>query len=107
MNKKLEIKNQARHGDLLLVRVDDRPINEIGKDKMILAEGSATGHKHLFKGKGVRFFKNNQGTIYIEVPKKAMLSHEEHATIHFNKGIYKLIKQIEYGPDEQAKEVQD
>lgn len=107
--KTLKMKNQARHGDLLLQRVEKLPNDcmDIAKDKMVLAEGTATGHKHVMAGKGVVFHKTDKGDIFIEVKKNALLTHEEHATIEFGPGIYQVIHQVEFDAQQTARQVVD
>ena len=108
--KTLKAEKQARHGDLLLTKIEELPQNSphVANTKMILAQGTATGHAHVMSGKDCKFYKNEKdGTIYVKIDKTAKLTHEEHATIEFGKGIWKVQHQVEYGPDETARQVAD
>ena len=48
--KKLTMKNQCRHGDIFIERIASLPENlkSAGERSIILAEGTATGHKHVY-----------------------------------------------------------
>lgn len=95
MNKKM-----FRQGDVLIVKVDKIPrINMLHRKKDgILLEGETTGHAHRIKG-GVVFesFFEEYG-MYVDVPLRAELVHEEHGDIELSAGRYKVIRQTEYTP---------
>lgn len=48
-SKILKTNKQARHGDLLLTKIETLPedAKKVASDKMTLAEGTATGHAHV------------------------------------------------------------
>jgi hypothetical protein len=76
---------QARHGDLLVERVDKLPKKlKESKDKVIIA-GLSSGHNHILEGKA-RIYKSEDKT-FIEVTGKANLNHEEHGKIELPKGV--------------------
>ena len=106
--KKLTMKNQCRHGDIFIERIASLPENlkSAGERSIILAEGTATGHKHVIAG-DVAAFSDEKGNLYLKVGKKAELTHEEHATILFGEGAYRVVRQVEYGVDEAARQVAD
>lgn len=92
-----------RHGDILIKKIEKLEENlEIVEN--VLAEGKATGHSH--KIKGAKVYQNKDGNRFIKVAKKASLTHEEHAEIIIEKGIYAIIRQREYTP-EGLRQVQD
>ena len=86
-----------RQGDLLIVKVTKIPDGSIKRDNKVLAEGEATGHMHELD-LGEVYEKD--GTLYFKVPEgaKAALNHQEHKTVTFEPGDYKVIRQREYVP---------
>lgn len=104
--KKLKMKTQCRHGDVLIERTDALPANAkySGKGNIVLAEGTATGHKHVMIGNVESF---SDGTVMFLQVGSAELTHEEHATVVFGKGVYRVLRQVEYGADKAARQVAD
>lgn len=86
-----------RQGDLLIVKVKKIPEDAAKRDNRVLAEGEATGHMHELD-LGEVYEKD--GTLYFKVPegKTAALNHQEHKTVTFAPGEYKVIRQREYMP---------
>lgn len=86
-----------RQGDLLIVRISKIPKGAIKQDSLVLAEGEATGHVHELD-LGEVYEKD--GTLYFRVPqsKTATLNHQEHKSLSFETGEYKVIRQREYTP---------
>jgi len=83
-----------RQGDLLIVPVKKIPENVVKNNGLVLAEGEATGHKHELDS-GELF--ESHGTLYFDIKSSiATLKHEEHGTVTFEPGQYKVIKQREY-----------
>ena len=102
--------NQARHGDLLLVLVDEIPAGAkrlTGPRAKTLAEGEATGHHHRLLDKGTLVMTPN-GQLYPRAPKAgASVVHEEHARIDLPQGNYKVVIQREYQPAAAPRRVVD
>ena len=89
---------QYRHGDVLVVRIDEIPQDVKKLDHLVLAWGEVTGHKHqLDVGE---LFETKNGKLYFRLNKKGRLSHEEHKTIELPAGNYEVIGQREYYPAE-------
>ena len=86
-----------RQGDILIVRVDNIPLDAKNRKSRVLAEGEATGHLHeldsgeVYGKDGVLYFK-------ISSEKPSTLLHPEHKAITFEPGAYKVVKQREYEP---------
>lgn len=89
-----------RHGDVLLMAIDQVPADARKVAGVILAHGEVTGHAHrigtpdaaeMFELDGVRYLR-------ITAP-SAPLVHEEHATIQLPEGVYRVWQQREYSPD--------
>lgn len=118
----LTIKNTARQGDVMLVRVDALPegLIETKRDtagRIVLAHGEKSGHGHAIRQRHVQGFRLSTtmddptgvsgGVDYILVGGSgpATLSHEyisgqkaEHEPIDLPPGVYKVALQREYSP---------
>lgn len=92
----------ARHGDLVFTRIDKEIKGKKVKGELILAEGEFTGHMHRLKpqGNGLIVFtevEDQPGVKEFEViGEPAILTHEEHKTIKFVPGKYRVEVQEEY-----------
>ena len=95
----------ARHGDVLIRRVDRIPDKAVKKADQIVAEGEITGHCHQFQGQ-VNVFQD-ANSMYAEVVQPAQLVHEEHHPIQFEVGIYEIQIQQEYDLMGEVRRVQD
>lgn len=96
-----------RHGDILLraVKLEDGMVEGImmktvgAMDNYVVAEGETTGHKHLAvaeKGTQLGILQDAQGRYYMNVPKSATVTHEEHKAITLDPGIYRIEKEREF-----------
>jgi len=95
------ISNQARQGDVLLMRVSDvagrRVEPEAGRE--VLAHGEATGHHHSFAmSDRIARFRDDGGAgggLFLTVGGNApaALEHQEHSTIPVAPGNYRAIRQ--------------
>lgn len=90
-----------RQGDVCLIRVSALPDGAIQakvNDDVILAFGEVTGHAHRIKQNAehpsVRVFDFG-AERYIQVIETVALSHDEHAAIVLEKGIYRQAFQCE------------
>jgi hypothetical protein len=95
-----------RHGDVLLIRVQDE--NELkGNEAKLIAtgntvvqEGEITGHAHRLSGQ-TEIYANleNPDEKYVAVVNgEAVLSHEEHKPITIDEGLYKVVIEREFDP---------
>lgn len=94
-----------RQGDVLIVRVDDNTKcgEEVPRENgsVVLAHGEATGHAHAFHNAGVALYATKTGERHLRVvATNALLRHEEHAPIHVPPGLYRVVRQREYSPEE-------
>ena len=87
-----------RQGDLLIIKIPAIPALAVQQQSKVLAEGEATGHFHKLDSGEV--YEEN-GTLYFKVDNNSTtaLEHPEHATITFDPGVYKVIRQREYEPN--------
>jgi hypothetical protein len=100
------VANIYRQGDVLLMRVDKMPSKAATvkrmDGKLILAEGEVTGHAHTIKAKGARLFAVGGNDRFLVVTgTDVALSHEEHAAITLEPGIFRVIRQREYMPSDR------
>ena len=87
-----------RQGDVLIVGVAELPegLNEVG-GPVILAQGEATGHAHVIAEEDVELLIKD-AEMYLRVPRKATVVHQEHAPVALPAGDYRVIRQREYSP---------
>jgi len=89
---------QYRQGDVLLVKVQWLPpgaVQERNLERVVLAQGEATGHAHAIASASAVAFSNG-GDRYVKALPGAMLVHEEHGAIDLEPGLYRVIRQREY-----------
>lgn len=107
-----------RQGDVLLkkISVDPKDIPEGATDvtpkdgRIVLAYGEVTGHAHAFAEPEVKAGKlkalsktgvwDPSAERFIQVLEKTALTHEEHSPVELDKGIYEVVQQREYSPEE-------
>jgi hypothetical protein len=90
-----------RHGDVMINQIDTLPDNAKKRGNVILAYGEITGHSHRIADPHSAETFELDGQIYLKVTApKALLIHEEHATIELPQGIYRVWQQREYTPGE-------
>lgn len=93
-----------RQGDVLLEKVASLPkaatpmINP-EKGRLVLAYGEVTGHAHAIDSKLATMYQW-EGDRLIDVRPGAQLLHEEHAAVVIEPGVYKVVQQREYSPEE-------
>lgn len=93
----------AIQGDVRFDKIDLIPKEAKRKDTLILVYGEATNHAHrilngeVYEFEKRLFFKTN-GTDLV---------HDEHNTIHFDKGSYEVIRQREITSGDMTKIVID
>jgi hypothetical protein len=94
---------QYRQGDVLLVQVEALPSEAGRQDKVssdiVLAYGEVTGHAHVVSATAANLY-NSSGEHFLEVNVATPLSHQEHASIVLEPGVYRVIRQREYTPQE-------
>ena len=94
--------NQARQGDVFLLRVNSLPLGaspQVTTDKqIILAHGEVTGHAHRVSAAQAQLY-TALGQRYLKVSETTKLLHEEHGAVELTPGCYKVILQREYAPN--------
>ena len=103
------MKQIYRQGDVYIIAVDEfeKPVQE--KKSIVLAEGEATGHKHVLAGDRVesKILVHYDGQWWIDVRGGAVVTHQEHAPITLPAGKYAVRIQREYDPVSYARQVVD
>lgn len=94
-----------RQGDLLIKKIDVLPAGYVNeKTDNVLVKGESTGHSHkLIGGKVIQIMSN----LYMTIPEKGQLVHEEHQTIELEKGVYAVIRQREYVSKDEERTIYD
>lgn len=60
----------------------------------VLLHSDNTGHSHILKNG--KLFKAKDNVMWIFVPRKAVLKHEEHNDLELPKGVYRVQRVMEY-----------
>ena len=100
-----------RQGDVLLVKVAEVPAHAVRvaqrpDHRVILAEGEATGHHHAVTCDRATLLVEEAEAIaakrwlQIDGNEPVALTHQEHATILLEPGVYEVRRQREYHPSE-------
>lgn len=94
---------QYRQGDVFFVKVDELPKAAIAQKKeggrIVIEWGEVTGHAHAVPVDDATLYVEG-ARRFLEVCYKAELTHEEHAKIEFPAGVYEIVRQREYHPEE-------
>lgn len=99
MRKKL---SHYRQGDVLVQRVQALPAKAsevVQSGRVVLAHGEVTGHAHaIAPGQATEFNLDLQR--FLSIADGAEVKHEEHSTVELPAGVYEIIQQSEYSPQE-------
>lgn len=107
INQRTMKTKQYRQGDVLIEQIakTDRVLKRSSTNKLVLAEGEATGHHHVLECEEIESWKDSE-EIQVRVGPEATITHEEHSKISLSKGTYRVTRQREYTPEE-IRRVQD
>ena len=92
-----------RQGDVLLVPVEDVPEGAKRRrpKRVIIAEGEVTGHVHELVGGKVDVYEAPDArAVFVKIMGSPELQHAEHATQTIEPGVYRIVRQREYSPEE-------
>ncbi len=97
-----------RQGDVGLQRISTQPADlpadlkpvDLDGQRVILAYGEVTGHAHAIAETTKAKLWDAGAERYLQVLETTALRHEEHAPINLEPGIYRVIQQREYSPEE-------
>jgi hypothetical protein len=84
-----------QQGDVTIKPVADIPGGASPLGGSVLAEGEATGHKHLAEAVDVTLFMHD-GALYMRAPSGTRIVHEEHHALDIPPGDYLVGKVREY-----------
>jgi hypothetical protein len=76
-----------QQGDVTIKPVDAIPTGATASDSRVLAEGEATGHKHLAEAEDVKLYLH-EGALYMHAPNGTTVIHEEHRAVAIPPGDY-------------------
>lgn len=88
-----------QQGDVLIKKVDSIPEGSKKLSHCILAEGEATGHKHIASPPSELF--ELDGKMYLITHQTTEITHEEHKPITLPPGFWHIDKVREYDAFEQ------
>ena len=94
------IKQLARQGDVMLVRIDKLPEGLKPVKDNIIAHGEVTGHCHRVPvDSGAAVLEAPNGDKFVDGSKSDFpLVHDEHGPHQYEKGTYQVVRQREYTP---------
>jgi hypothetical protein len=103
---------QYRQGDVFLDRVKDAEVGaELPREggAVVLAFGEATGHAHAIREDGAVLYdgKPANGDRFLRVLRPVNLTHEEHAAILLDPGLYRVRRQRQWSDAEEPVRVAD
>lgn len=101
---------QYRQGDVLLTRVPRAPVGTPVapvNGHHVLAYGEATGHHHSIPAAGGTLTRDAEGVTYLSVDELVGLTHQEHATITVEPGVYRVTRQREWTDADEPRTVPD
>lgn len=99
-----KVKKTFRQGDILIVAVAGIPEGAKpvipGPRGYVLAEGEATGHAHIIEPSSAVKMQSLAEQLFLQVAEPVTVTHEEHGWIMLPEGNYKVVRQVEYSPEE-------
>lgn len=93
-----------RQGDVLFVKRDGLPTGEqkpITRDsgRVVVAYGEVTGHAHATIASDVQQVEIDN-IRWLVAPDEFVITHEEHAPVTLDSGVWEIVYQSEYTPQE-------
>lgn len=89
-----------RQGDLDIFKISEMPKSIKSFSKGVVAHGES-GNTHKLN-LDVEVFEDDKGVKYFNLPKEAVLNHEQHKPITLEQGMYKVIIETERDPYTRA-----
>jgi len=99
---------EYRQGDIYL-RSALAPANaqwKLAPKRLVLAEGEVTGHAHVMEATDLDLCERD-GVLYLRVASETLLRHEEHGSIAVAPDIYEVVRQAEWGDQDEPIQVAD
>lgn len=97
-----------RQGDILFIPVDSIPdgvklVDRDSRGRIVLAEGESTGHAHCVLDDPATLFAptdlDEMADRFLKVEGEAAVVHEEHDTVHLERGDWAVRRKREYQPE--------
>jgi hypothetical protein len=92
-----------RQGDVMVVSTDSIPEGTedvpLDKGRIVLAYGEVTGHAHAINSPFAALVEKG-AERFLKIERSVELRHEEHSKIELPPGMYKVVRQREYSPEE-------
>lgn len=89
---------QHRQGDVFFQQLEKLPKDLKLQKSNVLVYGESTGHGHRLQEGSI--FLNKDGLMYLALSKVSKVTHEEHKAIKLEKGLWAVVRQREYTPEE-------
>lgn len=93
---------QLRQGDVYLIKENSLPKGMKLKKDNVLVYGETSGHAHRLNTTELSVYESGDD-MFVDLDKPTELVHEEHNTIHVDKGVWKVVRQREYSPSENRR----
>ncbi len=84
-----DIKAWYQQGDVTIKPIDSIPAEAKATASRVLAEGEATGHKHVAEAEDVQLFVHD-GILFMSAPHGTTVVHEEHRVLEIPPGEYQI-----------------
>lgn len=81
-----------RQGDVLFVQVREIPPEAEKRDDRIIAEGEASGHRHIVKENHAELFET-ENFLWLNASRPATILHNEHLPVLLPAGKYRIVSQ--------------
>ena len=91
-----------RQGDVLFVPVSSLPKGAKKKGTKTVAYGEVTGHHHTMVEQDTcakAEVYNLEGQLFAKVSGDVVVTHQEHAPLAIDEGLYRIVIQREYTPE--------
>lgn len=92
---------QYRQGDILFIKLNEKPSGNIiprdDQNRIVVAEGEATGHAHAIHEDKVTMYRDDVlNRAWVVVDDTADVVHEEHDTVILDSGTWEIVYQRQY-----------
>lgn len=92
---------QYRQGDILFIKLDEKPSGDIiprdPQNRLVVAEGEATGHAHaIHEETATLYWDDVLNRAWVVVDDTADVVHEEHEPVTLDMGVWMVVYQRQY-----------
>lgn len=93
-----------RQGDVYIESITSIPETAVPRPDAVLADGELTGHSHRIEDWASAKVFEDRGQLFLDVEaNSARVVHEEHGPIVLHRGSYRVWRQREFDPLQQAR----